>query len=134
MSLDHLGSVRSCTLAPEGPRGWRFLTAHLRAVAGYHGLLVPAAALFTTDRRDFLLLPREQDQAAQLHYRFLNRRLDLPLHPEWADWLWERARQTQEAVALESHGLQAYRCLPDPDALAADLTASVRRGALTLRT
>ncbi len=91
---------------------------------------MPEAARYTADRADFLLLPRGAAEAARLHYRFLNRRLDLPLHPDWADWLWERARRTGEARALESQGLEAYRCVPDAAALATDLTAAVRRGTL----
>ncbi len=61
-----------------------------------------------------------------LHYRFLNRRLDLPLHPTWAAWLWDRALAAGEAVPLESRGLCAYRCLPDIEKLAADLGAALR--------
>ena len=67
-----------------------------------------------------------------LHYRFLNRRVALPLHPSWADWLWERALRTGEARALESLGVEAYRCIPDEAALGSDLTAAIRRGALKL--
>lgn len=122
--------ARFCTLAPEGPRGWRFFTAGLRAVAGYHGVLVPDAARYTAERLDFLLLPQQHGEAAGLHYRFLNRRLDLPLHPWWAEWLWERALRTGEAVALESHGVRAYRCIPNADVLAADLGIAVRQGTL----
>ncbi|WP_040668437.1 hypothetical protein, partial [Nitrolancea hollandica] len=109
ISFEAFGRARFCALAPEGPRRWRFFTATLRSAAGYHGVLVPEAALFTTERADFLLLPRQLDEAARLHYQFLNRRLDLPLHSNWADWLWERALGTGEAVALEAQRLHAYR-------------------------
>jgi len=112
LSLPEPAGARFCSLAPEGPRGWQFFTASLRAVAGYHGILVPHAAQYTAERPDFLIVPRHTDEAAGLHYRFLKRRLDLPLHPAWADWLWDRACGTGEAVALESRGLLAYRCLP----------------------
>lgn len=130
ISFEPLGKARFCVLAPEGPRGWRFFTATLRAAAGYHGLLVPEAALYPAQRADFLLLPRRLDEAARLHYQFLNRRLDLPLHPNWADWLWEWALETGEAAALESHGLHAYRCSPNPTALADDLRGGVRQATL----
>ena len=132
LSFEELGHARFCGLAPEGPRGWRFFTASLPAAAGYQGVLVPEAALYTAERPDFLLLPRRVEEAAALHYRFLNRRLDLPLHPSWSIWLWERALRTCEAVPLEAHGLVAYRCIPNGDALAADLTAAVRQGMLGL--
>jgi hypothetical protein len=70
-------------LAPEGPRAWRFATASLPGAAGYHGVLVPDAARFGSDRADFRLLPRSAEQAPDLHFRFLNRRVDLPLHQDW---------------------------------------------------
>jgi hypothetical protein len=132
MLLEHLGTTRFCALAPEGPRRWRFLTASLRAVAAYHGVLVPEAALYTAERTDFLLLPRSSGDEAELHGRFLNRRLDLPLHPLWATWLWERGLRTAETVPLESLGIDAYRCLPNPEALAGDLGKAIRRGMLAI--
>lgn len=129
LTIDDIG-VRFCSLAPEGARAWRFFRASLPASGGYHGLLVPEVALFTAERPDFLLLKRPEDDAAQLHYRFLNRRVALPLHPSWADWLWNRALRSGEARALESQGLDAYRCVPDEAALASDLVAEIGRGTL----
>lgn len=132
LSTETLGTARFCALAPEGPRAWRFFTANLPAAAGYHGMLVPEAAFYTSERRDFILLPRQREEAAALHYRFLNKRLDLPLHPIWADWLWDRALRHGEAIPLDAYGLSAFRCQPDPERLAADLSEAVRQGTLTL--
>lgn len=125
-------SVHFCAQASEGARSWRFFRASLPAAGGYHGLLLPEVALFSAERPDFLLLRRAEDDAAKLHYQFLNRRVAVPLHPSWADWLWDRALRSGEARALESRGLDAYRCVPDETALASDLAASIRRGALGL--
>jgi hypothetical protein len=127
-----LGRARFCALAPEGPRSWRFFAAALPASAGHHAVLAPEAALYTGERPHFVVLPRAAEDAAALHYRFLNRRVDLPLHPWWAGWLWSRAVATGEATALEARGLTAYRCVPDVEALAADLSAAVRAGALAV--
>ncbi len=65
-------------------------------------------------------------EAAALNYRFLNRRVDLPLHPSWAGWLWERGLDANEIEALESLGVHAYRCRPDPSALQEDVSQAVR--------
>ena len=130
MALEHLGTAGFCALAPERPRRWRFFTASLRSVGGYHGVLVPESALYLAERPDFLLLARSAEEAAALHYRFLNRRLDLPLHPLWATWLWDRGLRAAETVALESLGVQAYRCIPNPEALASDVGEALRRDAL----
>lgn len=132
LSFEEIGTAHFCALAPEGPKGWRFFSASLPAAAGYQGVLVPEAALFSTERPDFILLPRRSEEAASLHYRFVNRRLDLPLHPDWSGWLWQRALMVGEAVALQARGLDAYRCTPNPEALAADLSGAVRNGALPL--
>ena len=132
LSLEDLGRAHFCALAPEGPRSWRFYTANLRAAAAYHAVLVPEVALYASDRSDFLLLVRQPEEAPMLHYRFLNRRLDLPLHQTWAAWLWDRALRVREAVSLQSHGLCAYRCAPDPEKLADDLGAAIRDGILSV--
>ena len=126
LSRAALGQVDFCALAPEGPRTWRAYTAGLPAAAGHQLVLLPEAARYAAPRADFLLLPRTEAEAPRLHFRFLDRRVDLPLHVGWHDWLWERALPTGEAVALEAEGIRAYRCTPNPDALAADLSAAMR--------
>ncbi len=127
LSLETMRRVRFCRLAPEGPKGWRFFTASLPDAGGYQGVLVSEQALFTSERPDFLLLVRRTEQAPMLHYRFLNRRVDLPLHASWRYWLWDRACRTGEAAVLETGGLIAYRCSPNPAALATEVAAAVRR-------
>lgn len=132
LSREVLHRVSFCRLAPEGPQRWRFFTASLPGAGGYQGVLVPEVALYTSEREDFLLLARRAEELSALHYRFLNRRLDLPLHPSWADWLWTRALRTGEASALAAAGLLAYRCLPDPAALAGELGDALQHGLLPL--
>jgi hypothetical protein len=127
-----LGDVRFCALAPEGPRTWRAFTASLPAAAGHQLVLLPEAARCAAARDDFLLLPRDPDEAPRLHFRFLDRRVDLPLHTSWDMWLWDRALRTGEAAALEAAGVGAYRCRPNVEALGADVSAAVRAGFLRM--
>lgn len=129
-SRELLGETRFCALAPEGPKQWRSWTASLPGAAGHQLVLLPEAARHTDPRGEFLLLPRTLEEAATLHFRFLDRRVDLPLHSGWAHWLWERAQRAHEAVPLEAEGIHAYRCAPQPERLAADLSAAVRDGSL----
>ncbi len=121
-------------LAREAWGTWRFSGLRLPSGSAYHGMLVPELAAFAADRRDFLLLAREPDEAAHLHYRFLNRRLDLPLHPSWAEWLWARGLENGEVEPLTSVGVHAFRCRPEPEALREDIGEAVRRGVLSVQT
>src|SRR6266545_7388875 len=132
LSFEALGRARFCALASEGARGWRRFGASLPSAGGYHLVLLPTAARFLADRTDFLLLPRSPLEAPVLHWRFLNHRADVPLHASWANWLWERAERTGEAVVLESAGVLAYRCQPNLSALRAAVSAAVRRGLLAV--
>ena len=127
------------TLGPEGAGGWRAHAAALPSAGGHQLALFPASSFFLAERDDFVLIPPPRGSArgvplATRHFRFLNRRVDLPLHPTWADWLWERALRQGEAAALETYGLdgRAYRCAPNPKHLRADLSAAVASGALTV--
>jgi hypothetical protein len=121
-------------LAREAWGTWRFSGMRLPSGSAYHGMLIPEIAAYATERLDFLLLVREQDDAAQLHFRFLARRLDVPLHPSWAEWLWRRGRENEEVQHLDSIGVQAYRCCPQPEALRADISDAVRRRELVVET
>lgn len=133
LSEGDLGSGASeCWLAREAWGTWRFHGARLPASAAYHGMLIPDLAAYACERPDFLLLARSEDEAPALHYRFLNRRVDLPLHPSWAEWLWGRAFASGETEALHSAGIQAYRCRPDVTQLEEDIGAAVRHGRLTV--
>ncbi len=147
LSTRAVGPARPCALAPEGPHGWPSPIVRLRDSALAHCLVHPRSAHYTNDRADFLLVPRLDPRGAEAsadplvaahawatlaeqHFRFLNRRVDMPLHPLWADWLWVRAVRLGEALELDSYGLATYRCVPDVAALTADVRAHVREGKL----
>lgn len=132
ISCEALGQVRFCALAHQGPKGWRTFTAKLPASGGYQLVLLPEVARLGAARQEFLLLPRSPDEAPALHFRFLDRCVDIPLHASWSDWLWARALRTGEAVPLEAKGTLAYRCRPDLRALADDVSAMIRRGELAI--
>lgn len=149
LSLRGFDQVRPCVLAPEGPRGWPAPVVKLRQSQLSHCLIHPRSAGFGHDRTDFLLIPRldprgaeaaadptaaerAREELVEQYFRFLNRRVDTPLHPSWAAWLWERALRREEAVELASYGLAAYRCTPDLAALAVDVPAAVADGTLTV--
>ena len=83
-------------LATGARQQCRFHVIRLPASGAHHALLVPDAALYAAEQREFLLLARTTEEAPTLHYRFLNRRLDLPLHPSWAEWLWRRGVENGE--------------------------------------
>ncbi len=124
-----LGHARWVSLAPEEKKSWRWTQAALPRAAGHHGLLLPELALYTAERPDFMLIP-EEGREQELFYRFLNRRLDVPLDPSWSGWLWERALGAGELVALDGFGPKAYLCRPDGKALRTDLSAAVCSGEL----
>jgi len=129
---DASGVTSWCVLATGESGSWQLLTASLPGSAGYHGVLVPAIARAGADGTEFVLLPRAEDDAATLHYTFLNRRMNLPLHPSWADWLWSRAVEHGDAVELDAVGIAAYHCCPDTEALATDLCAAVKAGVIDI--
>lgn len=84
------------------------------------------------ERDEFLLLAQREEDAPELHHRFLDRRSPLPLHGSWAGWLWERGLESGEIVSLQSVGVRAYRCSPVGDELKADLSEAVASGTLTV--
>jgi hypothetical protein len=126
LAEDDLAGGTPCWLAREAWGTWRFFRGRLPSGSAYHGMLVPELATYACDRQEFLLLVRDDVEAPVLHYRFLNRRIDLPLHASWAAWLWERGRNTGEAQSLESFGVLAYRCRPESAALQRDLSEALR--------
>jgi hypothetical protein len=126
LAEDEFAGGRPCWLAREAWGPWRFYSARLPSGSAHHGMLVPGLAAYAAERHDFLLILRDWMEGPALHYRFLNRRADLPLHASWAEWLWERGRNNGEVEQLECFGVLAYRCRTDFAALQRDITLAIR--------
>ena len=70
--------------------------------------------------RQFAILPRSDDEAANLYIRFLSERVNIPLHPLWANTLWQAARsaEDEEITSLATVGdFEGYLCSYDPETL-----------------
>lgn len=126
------GGYRRCSVPYETLGTWTTQLTRLPSSGGYHAMVYPRLAEYLYERDDFLLVVRLADEAPQLHHRFLDRRIPLPLHPGWSDWLWKRGLRTGEVEALKGEGILAYRCRPDVASLRADLAASVSVGELVV--
>lgn len=132
LGADQYDGGGPCWLASAARGQFRLHITRLPATGAHHALLVPDAALYATEQQDFVLLCRTEEEAPLLHYRFLNRRLDLPLHPAWGEWLWERALRSGEAQALDALDVHAYRCAPDAAELQDALGRAIRGHRLPL--
>lgn len=132
LAREEHGPAETCWLAREAWGTWRFYRSRLPSGSATHGMLVPDVASFISEKQDFLLLPRLREEAPLLHYRFLNRRLDIPLHLSWAKWLWERGLDTDEIEPLDGFGISAYRCKPNPGQLQIDISRDLKRGLLSV--
>lgn len=126
LSDDALMGGRYCELAREARGATRFYSAKLPVTGATHGMLIPEQALYAGERFDFLLLARSVEEAPALHYRFLSRRVDLPLHPLWTDWLWERGLARGEVRPLDALGVHAWHCTPDRSDLKQALGRALR--------
>ena len=126
------GGFQRCHVPQETVGTWTTKLARLPQTGGWHALVYTKLAEYAFEREGFLLLAPGEAEAPALHYRFLDRRSPLPLHPSWAPWLWRRALRRGEAVRLEAEGVIAYRCAPNMEALREDLSEAVAAGALVL--
>jgi hypothetical protein len=123
---------RQYTRLPKGEeaKNWRFHTKTMPHESATNGILVPEAARLKSDRRDFLMFPRTAEEAPGLFYRYLNYRLDTPLRPQWAEWLFAWHLENKQLVPLNSQGILAYRCAPREEWLRKALAQNIRLGVL----
>ncbi len=118
-------------LTSQGPGGWNWKMAALPRSAAWHGLLLPKIADHRAEGMEFLLLVPEGEDPSGLYYRYLNRRVDLPLMPAWGGWLLGRARERGELLELPGYGSRvAYLCRIDVEALRSDVSEAVGAGEL----
>ncbi len=126
------GGYQRCVIPYETVGSWTTKIARLPVSGGWHALVFTKQAEFGFEKDSFLLLVQSEEDAPDLHHRFLDKRSPLPLHGSWAGWLWERGIDNGEIVPLQSVGISAYRCSPRAEELREDLSDAVASGRLTL--
>ena len=126
------GGYQRCSIPYATIGTWTNKTVKLPTSGGYHSLVYTKLAEFASENDRFLLLAQAEEDAPSTHYRFLDRRSPLPLHPSWAQWLWRRGLEKEEVVPLQAAGVVAYRCLPNAESLKEDLSQAVASGVLRL--
>ncbi len=130
--LPHSGGYQRCVVPEETIGTWTTKIARLPSSGGWQAMVYSKLAEFRFERDEFLLLAPDEEAAPALHRRFLDRRSELPLPPDWADWLWQTGLRHKTIVPLESVGVAAYRCAPNHDLLREELLEAVASGRLSL--
>ena len=130
--LPHSGGYQRCLVPEETIGTWTTKIARLPSSGGWQAMVYTKLAEFRFERDEFLLLAPDEEAAPALHRRFLDRRSDLPLPPDWADWLWRTGLRQETIVPLQSVGVAAYKCTPNPDVLREELSQAVASGRLSL--
>ena len=128
------GEYHAYQIPPESAGTWTRQVTALRSGKGHHAMVYSRKAQPAFDSPDFLLLAHSEHRIPGMHYRSLDIRTHIPIHPGWTDWLWQRSLLKQESRQLNSHGIVAYHCNPDQESLQADITLAVADGRLTVPT
>ena len=120
---------------PGCPPGWASQVKRLPETRAWHLVILPRIAEYNRDEPQFLMLSPTEDlpgtkTLAALHYRYVDRRTREPIHPSWAEWLWDRALRQEEAVRLDGTGHPAWLCAPDMPLLAKDISEAIAQGLL----
>ena len=130
--LPHAGGYQRCLVPEETIGTWTTKIGRLPSSGGWQAMVYTKLAEFRFERDEFLLLAPDEEAAPALHRRFLDRRSELPLPPDWADWLWQTGLRHETIVPLQSVGVAAYRCVPNHDLLREELSQAVAAGRLSL--
>lgn len=113
---------------------WRTRTMRLPQTKAWHTLIYSVALEYNREEPGFVLLGEPgAGNAVDRHLQFLNRRIALPIHPEWKDWLWQRGLHKGEIAPLLAYGVSAWECAPDQEALKADISRGIRDGILKVK-
>ena len=98
-----------------------------------HGLAYARSALPRPADDDqtpgILLIGQDIGSVRSLFYRHLEHKTDLPLHPSWADWLWERCLERSWLYELTTlvGGLMGFAGELDPKMLEEQICAAIRQ-------
>ena len=70
-----------------------------------HAVLFPKLALPKNDeekQNSFYLFTQESEELPSLFFRHLDEKTEIPLHPTWERWLWERFEEQEWTVQLKT--------------------------------
>lgn len=107
---------------------WTFKLKQLAMGRGYHAVVYTKWAQRGYESEKFLVMARSLEEAPTLHYRFLDQKCPLPLHPDWTNWLWTRGQDASEITELQGTGLRGFYCEPDFKKLETSISRAVRDG------
>ena len=124
LALDE--GYRRCWIPQISVGTWTTRIVKMSHGMGYHAMVYTHMAEHSFEGVDFLLLAQDEADAPNMHHRFLDRRISLPMHHSWAGWLWERGIEQKEITPLECNGIHAWRCIPNEAKLRQDLSEAVR--------
>ena len=106
---------------------WKVRMVKMANGVGHHAMVYTQMSEYTHDNEIFVLLARDGENEQEAHHRFLDRRVSMPMHPSWAEWLWDRGLQKEEIIPMECTGIRAWLCMPNPPKLEADVGQAVRQ-------
>lgn len=125
------GNFVQVHVAPSTIGTWTTNIARIPRTLGWHAFVHTKIAHFAFDeRQDFTILANSEEQAVEMHYRFLNRKSPLPMLPEWGQRLWNKGLRDGQVKPLTSQGILAYHCSPNYAWLREDIEEDIRRGKL----
>ena len=127
-----VGEYMPCSVPWETMGSWTIKMGKLASGRGWHSFVYAKWAELAHTEPNFLVLARTPEEAPAIHYRFLDSRSKLPLHPSWREWLWRRGLENGEIKELESLGVLGYRCVPDHVRLEDEISEAVAKGRLTV--
>ncbi len=109
-----------------------FVTRTRRVGAVTHVTLLRAPQSLTATQS--LLLLRDADVPAQRFHRMCDALVTTPLHPTWAPWLWQWAKEAGAVQPLHTIGCQAWTVAIDERQLEQSLSQALRNSMLTMPT
>ena len=115
--------------AAQAAEKWSYKIAKLPRSGAWHLLLYNLAQLHDNSAIPFILMeqrPGDDADAARMHHLYLSRRLPLPLHRNWAEWLWKQGIKRSEIKELTGIGRRLWLCRPDEESIARGLGTQLR--------
>lgn len=107
-----------------------FVTRTRRVGAVTHVTLLRAPQSLTANQS--LVLLRDGDDPAQRFHRVCDALVTTPLHPCWATWLWQWAKEAGAVQLLDTIGCQAWKVAIDELQLEQALSQALHSGAIIM--
>ena len=117
-----------------GSGEWNSDTVKLPLSHSVHTLAYTTMAQADAVHERFMIIAKDRENpllgTPETYYRFISNRVNVPIHPDWQQWLWDMGIAEGQITPMMGEGIAAWQCNANPQEIRERISMEVAMGNL----